>query len=122
MAKGRREGLSGLVGSLTDEAKRFADERMPYPVERNLRRAAGSVVDDQPVAATVESSMRGIGYAVFDDGSDQAERDQAERAQAAELAALAQLRARVEVLNAAVERLRPGLSPASRPTDLFARD
>jgi hypothetical protein len=97
MAKRRREGIFGLVGTLTDEAKWFADQRMPYPIERNVRAAAGSLVNDEPVAATFESSARGVGRAVLDDETDEA---LAERQ-----AELADLRARIESLAAAVDRL-----------------
>lgn len=95
--RSRRGGVFGLVGDLADEAKRFGDERAPFPIERNVRRAAGSLVNDEPVAATFESSARGIGRAVLDDGVAEAE--------AAERAETAELLAQVKALTAAVDRM-----------------
>jgi hypothetical protein len=95
--RSRGGGVFGLVGNLADEAKRFGDERAPYPIERNVRRAAGSLVNDEPVAATFESSARGVGRAILDDGVEEAEGQ--ERAEAADLLA------QVQALTAAVDRL-----------------
>jgi hypothetical protein len=94
----RRSGVFGLVGNLADEAKRFGDERAPFPIERNVRRAAGSLVNDEPVAATFESSARGVGRAVLDDGVAEAE--------AQERAEVTELLAQVKALTAAVERMQ----------------
>jgi hypothetical protein len=96
--RSRGGGVFGLVGNLVDEAKRFGDERAPFPIERNVRRAAGSLVNDEPVAATFESSARGVGRAVLDDGVEEAE--------AQERAEVTELRAQVEQLSAAVDRMR----------------
>lgn len=98
--RSRGGGVFGLVGNLADEAKRFGDERAPFPIERNLRRAAGSLVDDEPVVATWESSARGIGRAVLDDGVEEAE--------AQERAEVEDLLAQVKALTAAVDRLQAG--------------
>ena len=93
----RGDGVFGLVGNLADEAKRFGDERAPFPIERNVRRAAGSLVNDEPVAATFESSARGVGRAILDDGVEEAE--------AKERAEMTDLLARVRELSAAVDRM-----------------
>jgi hypothetical protein len=95
--RSRGGGVFGLIGNLADEAKRFGDERAPFPIERNVRRAAGSLVNDEPVAATFESSARGVGRAVLDDGVDEAE--------AQEQAEIAELSAQVKALTTALERL-----------------
>jgi hypothetical protein len=96
--RSRGGGVFGLVGNLADEAKRFGDERAPFPIERNVRRAAGSLVNDEPVAATFESSARGVGRAVLDDGVEEAE--------AQEHAEVTELLAQVKALTAAVERMQ----------------
>ncbi|HTK68080.1 MAG TPA: hypothetical protein VL595_37290 [Pseudonocardia sp.] len=95
--RSRGGGVFGLVGNLVDEAKRFGDERAPFPIERNIRRAAGSLVNDEPVAATWESSARGVGRAVLDDGVEEAE--------AQEQGEVEDLLAQVKALTAVVERL-----------------
>lgn len=95
--RSRGGGVFGLIGNLADEAKRFGDERAPFPIERNVRRAAGSLVNDEPVAATFESSARGVGRAVLDDGVEEAE--------AQEHAEIAELSAQVKALTTALERL-----------------
>jgi hypothetical protein len=95
--RSRRGGVFGLVGNLADEAKRFGDERAPFPIERNVRRAAGSLVNDEPVAATFESSARGVGRAVLDDGVEEAE--------AQEQAEVTELLTQVQALTAAVDRI-----------------
>jgi hypothetical protein len=97
MTERRRDGIFGLVGTLADEAKWFADQRMPYPIERNVRAAAGSLVNDEPVAATFEASARGVGRAVLDDETDDAIAERRAR--------IADLRAQVAELTATVERL-----------------
>ena len=94
----RGDGVFGLVGSLADEAKRFGDERAPFPIERNVRRAAASLVNDEPVAATFESSARGVGRAILDDGVEEAE--------AKERAEVTDLLARVKELTVAVDRMQ----------------
>lgn len=95
--RSRGGGVFGLVGHLADEAKRFGDERAPHPIERNVRRAGGSLVNDEPVAATFESSARGVGRAVLDDGVEEAEAQERE---------VAELLSQVKALTAAVDRMR----------------
>jgi hypothetical protein len=95
--RSRGGGVFGLVGNLADEAKRFGDERAPFPIERNVRRAAASLVNEEPVAATLESSARGVGRAILDDGVEEAE--------AQERAEVTELLAQVQALTAAVDRL-----------------
>jgi len=92
----RGDGVVGLFGGFLDEAKRFADARWPYPIERNVRRAVDGVADGRGVSA-LEVHARGVAYAIADDGEDL---DDAEE--------IAELRAEVARLTERIDRLTEG--------------
>jgi hypothetical protein len=113
----RRGGVFGLVAELADEAKWFADQRAPHPIERNVRSAVSSPFDGRPLPSAFLNSARGVGRAVLDDEVDSTEprrssprrlRDVPQVGGAAAGDDLAGLRAELQALTEAVDRLIHG--------------